>query len=175
VRVLVVRHAIAQERDEFARTGQDDSLRPLTEDGRKKMRRGAEGLRTTVPSIDVLATSPLVRAVQTAEIVHAVYGRPKPERIEELEPDGEFSAALRWLQTQDRGATVALVGHEPHLSGLTSWLLTARSSSFISLKKGAACLLEFEDALKGGAATLLWALTPAQLRQLGGGSSGSPR
>ena len=73
MQVLVVRHAIAEQREEFAPTGKDDSQRPLTHDGRRKMRRGAVGLRAVVPAIDVLATSPLLRAVQTAEILAAVY------------------------------------------------------------------------------------------------------
>src|SRR5687768_9494137 len=137
VPLLVVRHAIAEEREEFARTGQEDSLRPLTAEGRKKMRRGADGLRTVVPAIDVLATSPLVRAVQTAEIVAEAYGGLEMVTVQELSPDSELPAFLRWLGTQASGRMVAIVGHEPHLSGLTSWLLTGRNRSFISLKKGA--------------------------------------
>ena len=168
MQLLVVRHAIAEEREEFAQTGHDDSLRPLTADGRKKMRRGAGGLRAIVPTIDVLATSPLVRAVQTAEIVADTYGGLEIVTVKELSPDSQFPAFLRWMRTQDAGRTVATVGHEPHLSGLASWLLTGRSGSFISLKKGAACLLELQDNLDAGAAALLWALMPRQLRQLGG-------
>jgi phosphohistidine phosphatase len=168
VQVLVVRHAIAEQKEEFARTGTDDSQRPLTGDGRRKMRRGTAGLRAVVPTIDVLATSPLLRAVQTAEILAAVYNGRNMVTVKELSPDSEFPPFLRWLRTQDAGGTVAIVGHEPHLSGLTSWLLTGRKRSFISLKKGAACLLEFREQPKAGAATLAWALAPSQLRQLGG-------
>jgi phosphohistidine phosphatase len=167
VQLLVVRHAIAEQKEEFARTGKDDSQRPLTVDGRRKMRRGTAGLRAVVPAIDVLATSPLLRAVQTAEILAAVYDGRNMVTVKELSPDSEFPPFLRWLRTQDAGGTVAIVGHEPHLSGLTSWLLTGRKRSFISLKKGAACLLEFGEQPKAGAATLVWALAPSQLRQLG--------
>ena len=168
MQVLVVRHAIAEQQEEFARTGKDDSQRPLTDDGRRKMRRGAAGLRAVVPAINVLAASPLLRAVQTAEILAAVYNGRNMVTVEELSPDSEFPLFLRWLRTQNAGGTVAIVGHEPHLSGLTSWLLTGRKRSFISLKKGAACLLEFGEQPKAGAATLVWALAPSQLRQLGG-------
>jgi phosphohistidine phosphatase len=168
VQVLVVRHAIAEQQEEFARTGKDDSQRPLTGDGRRKMRRGTAELRAVVPTIDVLATSPLLRALQTAEILAAVYNGRNVVTVKELSPDSEFPPFLRWLRTQDAGGTVAIVGHEPHLSGLTSWLLTGRKRSFISLKKGAACLLEFGEQPKAGAATLAWTLAPSQLRQLGG-------
>src|SRR5262245_49797749 len=58
--LLVVRHAIAEDKDVFARTGRSDDLRPLTDDGRAKMRRAADGLRSVAPEVDLVATSPLV-------------------------------------------------------------------------------------------------------------------
>src|SRR5882724_2462532 len=67
VRLLVVRHAIAEDPAVFAATGRSDAERPLTEKGRRRMRRVARGLKKLVPAIDGLATSPLVRAVETAE------------------------------------------------------------------------------------------------------------
>ncbi len=168
MQVLVVRHAIAEQQEEFARSGKNDSQRPLTDDGRRKMRRGAAGLRAVVPAINILATSPLLRAVQTAEILAAAYNGRNMVTVKELSPDSEFPPFLRWLRTQNAGGTVAIVGHEPHLSGLTSWLLTGRKPSFISLKKGAACLLDFRERPKACEAKLVWALTPSQLRRLGG-------
>ena len=74
--VLVIRHAIAEDRDVFARTEKDDDERPLTDEGRKKMARGAQGLHTLVPKLDLIASSPLVRAQQTAAIVAMVCGPP---------------------------------------------------------------------------------------------------
>ena len=66
--ILVIRHAIAADRERHAEQhdGEDDGLRPLTARGRKRMREGARGLRRLVPKIDLLATSPLTRAAQTA-------------------------------------------------------------------------------------------------------------
>ena len=168
--LLVIRHAIAEDREEFAASGQDDSLRPLTGDGRRKMRNGAQAIRQLLPTLDRLATSPFTRAEQTAEIVAAMYGDlVEPQRIPELVPDAKPAALLRWLRAlgPDVG-TVGIVGHEPHLSRLVAWLLAARSTPLIELKKGSACLLRFDDEIGAGTATLLWALTPAQLRQLGG-------
>jgi pimeloyl-ACP methyl ester carboxylesterase len=64
MQLLVIRHAIAEDRDAFAASGRDDSERPLTESGRDKMRRVARGLRELVPRIDVRDGSkgPLVMA-----------------------------------------------------------------------------------------------------------------
>jgi phosphohistidine phosphatase len=84
MKVLIIRHAIAEERDDFARTGKDDRLRPLTDEGRKKMKQAARGLKALVPEIDLLATSPLTRAAQTAAVLDSVYGGLSEVEIEEL-------------------------------------------------------------------------------------------
>jgi phosphohistidine phosphatase len=62
---------------------------------------------------------------------------------------------------------VALVGHEPHLGKLASWLLARTSTPFLQLKKGGACLLDLGARPRAGEARMVWLLTPAQLRRLG--------
>jgi phosphohistidine phosphatase len=166
MKLLVVRHAVAEEREEFAATGKPDDLRPLTDTGRRKMRRAARGLRRLVPRLDVLAPSPLTRATQTAEIVAEAFHGIQVTPVDELAPDAVPDALVPWLRGQAPDATVAVVGHEPHLGFLVGWLLTGRHASFVELKKGGACLLEFDDPPAAGGATLLWALPPRQLRAL---------
>ena len=165
MKLLVIRHAIAEEREEFAFTGRPDSERPLTKEGRDRMRRAAEGLANVVDSIDVLATSPYTRAAQTAAVV-AEEMDVAPVEVPELTPEHAPDDLLPWLRAQGDEATVAVVGHEPHLGFLVGWLLTGRHESFVELKKGAAVMLEFDDPPAAGNATLLWALAPAQLRAL---------
>jgi len=165
VRLLLIRHAIAEEREDFARTGKDDRLRPLTDEGRKKMKQAARGLRALVPEIDRLATSPLTRAAQTGAILDTVYGGLDVVEIKELAPETTPEAFLRWLRKQ-KGDIVAAVGHEPSLSQILGWLLTGTDRRLFAFRKGGACLLELGEEPAGGAATLLWALTPAQLRML---------
>lgn len=165
MRLLLIRHAIAEEREDFARTGKDDRLRPLSDEGRKKMKQNARGLRTVVPGIDLLATSPLTRAAQTAAIVDSVYGDLEEVEIDELAPEATPDDFLRWLRQQKAG-TVAAVGHEPSLSLILSWLLTGDERRLHSFRKGGATLLDFADEPAPGTATLLWALTPSQLRRL---------
>ena len=162
--LVVIRHAIAQEREEFAPTGRDDSLRPLTDKGRAKMKRAAAGLRELVPSIDVIAASPFTRAQQTARIVAAEYGR-RVITTSSLEPDSELEAFAAWLRTR-RADTVAVVGHEPHLGTLVTWLMTGVEESRVPLRKGAACLLAFAEQPARGTARLHWALTASQLGRL---------
>ncbi len=72
MKLLVMRHAIAMDREEFARSGNPDDLRPLTARGARRMKRVAKGLRAQIESLDHLATSPLTRAVETAEIVVSI-------------------------------------------------------------------------------------------------------
>jgi phosphohistidine phosphatase len=165
MRLLIIRHAIAEEREDFARTGRDDSQRPLTDEGRKKMKQGAKGLRELVPEVDLLATSPLTRAAQTAAIVDSVYDGLDEVEIEELSPEATPEDFLRWLR-QQKAETLAVVGHEPSISLLLSWLLTGTEKRLFSFRKGGACLLEFSGEVGPGAATLLWAMTPAQLRKM---------
>lgn len=172
--LLVIRHAIAEDKERFAASGRSDDQRPLTEEGRTKMRRGAEGVRLASPRVTVLASSPLVRARETAEIVGPALKVPRVEIVDALRPDRPFDELLAWLRQRvspnetDDETTVAIVGHEPHLSGLVTWLLTGQKESRLQLKKGGACLLGFDRSPAAGEATLRWLLTPSQLRDLSG-------
>jgi phosphohistidine phosphatase len=165
MQLLLIRHAIAEEREDFAKTGKDDRLRPLTDEGRKKMKQVARGLKGLVPDIDLLATSPLTRAAQTGAILDSVYGGVKEVEIEELSPEATSEDFLRWLRKQKKDV-VAAVGHEPSLGLILSWLLTGNERRIFAFRKGGACLLDFPDEPAAGTATLTWALTPAQLRGL---------
>ena len=169
MKLLLVRHAIAEDRREFAETGRDDALRPLTVEGREKMREAVLGLCTVVPRIDVLATSPLVRAADTAGIIGRCYQGLATTTVEELRPEAPSVGFLRWLRTCSREGidVVAAVGHEPHLGHLASWLLTGREEPFVQFKKGGALLLDFAEFLQAGLPRLVWALPPKILRALG--------
>lgn len=164
MKLLVIRHGSAEDMDAWAATGEPDEKRPLTAEGRKKMKKAARGIRSILQSIDLLATSPLTRAVQTAELVAREYDALAVVVSSALEPDRPNAAFGEWLRSLDEVKTLAVVGHEPHLSGLVSWLLTGESASVIELKKGGACLLEMEKLASPGQGRLIWLLTSDQLR-----------
>jgi phosphohistidine phosphatase len=165
MRVLVVRHATAADKDEFARAGKDDDVRPLTPDGQEEMRKVAGGLHAMVPEIDALATSPLTRAVQTAEILGEVYGR-KAVPVEWLRPEAPYEDFAQWARSHREKRMLVIVGHEPHLSGLVSWLTAGSERSLLELKKAGACLLELEGVIGAASGTLVWSMGPKQLRAM---------
>jgi len=167
MRILLIRHGIAADREQFAETGREDDLRPLTNLGKRKMRQASKGLRALEPTISVLATSPLVRAVETGKIVARVYKSVEPIQIPQLLPRKPLQALLTWLQSQRSESVVAVIGHEPHLSTFAAWLLTGLQESFIDLKKGGAALVELADEVKPGHGRLLWSLKASHLRALG--------
>jgi phosphohistidine phosphatase len=167
VRLLVVRHAIAEDREAFARSHKDDAARPLTADGRRKMQRAAAGLRELVPELDVLAASPYKRALDTAEIIADAYGGLKVERVPELAPGAGVDRVVGWLAGRHARGSLGVVGHEPDLGQLVCALLASATGPFLELRKGAACLLEFPGAVGRGAAVLDWFLGPKHLRRIG--------
>lgn len=166
MKLLIVRHGPAGKREEWEAEGRDDRLRPLTTKGKKEVRRAALGLHRLVPELDLLATSPWSRAAETAEILADEYGH-RAESVEELTADHKPEDLMPWLQQQQHRDTVGLVGHEPHLGRLVGYLLTGKSVSFVSLKKGGACLLEIADLPSPGSGILQWLLTDRELRRVG--------
>jgi phosphohistidine phosphatase len=167
MQLLFIRHAIAQERDEFAATGRDDSERPLTAEGRDKLRRGLAGLRRMVPRIDLLASSPFTRARETAELVGEAYGIDEIKTVDALVPDGALQDVQSWLQRRSSAKVVAIVGHEPQLGELVTWLMSGLREGRVEMKKAGAALIEFDGQPGPGAGVLQWLLTAGQLRALG--------
>jgi phosphohistidine phosphatase len=166
MRLLVIRHAIAGDREEFAGTGKPDSERPVTPEGRKKMRANARGLRAVAPDLAVLGSSPFVRARQTADIVAKAYHDLSVTEVPALASGGSRQQVLEWLSAQ-RVEAVGVTGHEPDLGALIAWLVTGDPAPFVTLKKGGACLLSFPGAPGPGQAELKWVLTPRLLALLG--------
>jgi phosphohistidine phosphatase len=165
MKLLIIRHARAEELS-GPFSGKRDADRRLTDAGRKDMRKAAKGLHEIAPAIDVLATSPLARARETAEIVAQVFGVRATIELTLLAPEGDHEALIAWLTEHSADATVAIVGHEPHLSALASLLIGAGDGPALVLKKGACGLIEFRDRPRIGNGTLLWLLQPGQLRRI---------
>ena len=111
VQLLVIRHAIAEDRSQASMLGLPDDQRRLTPKGRSRMRRGARGIARLVGHVDLAATSPLVRAVETTRIVAAACGDPPIVEVASLRPGGDRDEFLQWARTSGK-RSVAVVGHE---------------------------------------------------------------
>lgn len=166
MQLLLIRHAIAGEREEFAASGKADSERPLTEYGRRRMAKNARGLRRISPRLDVIVSSPYLRAKDTARIVANTLGAAATETTELLTPDRHPRDFFAWLATQPTDSVVAAVGHEPHLSRLLHWSIAQKAETHAEFKKGGVALVDFDGAPKAGDGVLRWLLTPAQLRSI---------
>jgi len=164
MKIVIIRHGTAEELE--TKSGRDDASRNLTKEGRKKMAKAAKGLVRITPKVDLIATSPLIRAVQTGEIVAKAYRGTRTLQIAALSPRKPPANLIEWLNAHPPDATVALVGHEPHLSTVIGWLTTGLQESFVVLKKGGAALIEAETPVAPGRGKLHWLTKPSELRKL---------
>jgi phosphohistidine phosphatase len=167
VKLLLVRHGPAEDRDAWRARGQAEFHRPLTEVGKRRTREAARGLARLLPSPEALATSPLARAMETTHLVAAAFGVAQVEELRALEPGCLPADAMPWLRSRERLGLVALVGHEPHLGRLAGWLLCGADRPVVRLRKAGAALLDLGDHPQAGGARLEWLLAPAHLRRLG--------
>lgn len=161
--LIIIRHAVAEEREDFKKKGLEDNLRPLTLKGRKKMQKVCVFLQDYVEDIDVVVTSPLTRARQTAEIISQIYFEAQVVEAPELAPQSPPQAFLKWLRVQGRNhKRIVIVGHEPHLSSFTSYMLSGKPESFIDFKKSGVIGLELESfaQAEAGSAQLMYYLPP---------------
>lgn len=167
MKVLLIRHAIAEDYTLFSLSGQADDLRPLTTKGKTKMKKGIRGLQKLVSQVHHIVSSPLRRAIQTADLVAQSYPDAHREILSALAPRGSTTTILEHLQGYSNTShVIVLIGHEPHLGELATWLLSGHIDTWLPLKKGSACLLEFSGEVAAGQADLCWVLTPKQLRML---------
>ena len=165
--LVMVRHAIALDRDEAQAAGIGDDQRALTDKGREKMREVARGLAVLLDRCAVICTSPLLRARQTAELVAGQFARAPVVECPALSPGVAPEQLLNWLQHRSAQTPTVVVGHEPDLGRWSSWALTGQAGGFMPFKKGGACLLEFSGRLRPEQAQLRWLCTPRQLAAMG--------
>jgi phosphohistidine phosphatase len=166
--IYIVRHAIAGNMD--PEQWPDDTQRPLTKEGIRRFGKAARALRWLAPKVDVVLSSPSVRAWETAEILKKEAGWPEPTQCVPLQsapPDAVLSAVHDYREAE----AIALVGHEPFLSRLMGTLLVQNEAVAIELKKGAIACLRVGDVTNPlpGNAELLWLLPPRVLRAVASG------
>ncbi|MEX1156916.1 MAG: histidine phosphatase family protein [Chloroflexota bacterium] len=136
----------------------DDDERQLTEAGVDHLRAGALVWQRLNLRPDVVISSPLARALQTAELVMAGLGMSGAPLVDDrLRPGADWDDFARAMAAHSDARRVMFVGHEPDLSRAVS-LLTGASS--VRMRKGAIACVEVPGVPEPGASELAWLLDP---------------
>lgn len=163
--LYIMRHGVAVTRGTEGIS--DDAKRPLTPDGKQKMREIAAGLTRLGCELDWIVSSPLVRAVESAEIVGEALGTDVPmDFCDALCPGGSPEAVIAFLAKRSNRKRVLVVGHEPDLSEMAARLLGAGRHANFALKKGGCCLITFDEFPPVSPGRLVWWAPPRLLRKL---------
>lgn len=133
--VYLIRHGIAALREDYA----NDEERPLTEKGRQKTAKVAKQLCDRGLRFDLILTSPLVRARETAILLKEAGLASKIEEFTPLAPDGNINDWVSWLKkprpTSAKDKSIALVGHQPDLGIWAEKLVWGHAKEKLVLKK----------------------------------------
>ena len=145
-----------------------DWQRPLTPKGMKKMKKECRGMRSLQLEFDLILTSPLVRARQTAEVVAKAFdAQDKLEDCEYLASGGDHDLLVKQLQSSPEGYRILLVGHEPDLSMFIAAIALGNDDATVNLRKGGLCKVVIDNPSQTFKGTLEWLLTPRQLLMMG--------
>jgi phosphohistidine phosphatase len=156
--VYVMRHAEAVEGNDTLQ----DEWRYLTEKGRSAAEKMSSSIAKIGPKPRLTITSPLTRAVQTAEIAaEKACRKNKVIASGLLLPGADIDALVTYLKGLTDVKRVLLVGHEPQLGSLVATLL-GRGDQTIPLKKGACVALEIDPKKVDKPAGFLWYLAPGR-------------
>jgi phosphohistidine phosphatase len=155
--LYIVRHAWAGERD--SSHWPDDDMRPLTLDGKQRFARVARKFAVMGLAPQVIATSPLVRCIETAEILAGALGEPKIVSLDELRPGSDLHGLLRWTARQAaKHQQIAWVGHTPDIDRMAAALIGSGNSN-IRFTKGGAAAIRFEGEPSPASGALQWLVT----------------
>ncbi|WP_460201134.1 phosphohistidine phosphatase SixA [Scytonema sp. NUACC21] len=162
--IYLIRHGIAEEKQPKIKK---DEERELTKEGQQKTEKVAQRLKKLGFHFDVIATSPLIRARQTAEILIAAGLSSKLEECTHLSPSGEIHNWLvEWLAPRNdtHQTQLALVGHEPNLSAWAEILVWGQDKGSLVLKKAGMIGVKLPE--KGsplGRSQMFWLTPPKYL------------
>jgi phosphohistidine phosphatase len=161
--VYFLRHARAEKRGKKVYPNDD---RPLTQDGVLDFQKSLRGFRLLVPEIDLILTSPMKRAHDTAAMVaEAMLLQDKMAVVDALLPGRPYAEVLELLTEHRRAQNIVLVGHETGLSEYACRLLKTEHRGF-ELKKGGVCCIEVEKGPPLWDSRLLWLVTPRILKSM---------
>jgi phosphohistidine phosphatase len=142
-----------------------DEKRPIDELGTRQSHDMGSALRDMKVGVDVIISSPLLRAVQTAEIAAAELGYAEEVVLDDaLRPEATYDDFQQLLQRYAKNDSIMVVGHNPSLTMFLNKFLAAGSAfNAIELKKGAVAKVEKDGR---NPALLKWCITPKLVRAI---------
>jgi phosphohistidine phosphatase len=152
MQILLLRHGDAHD-------NVDDASRALSPVGNDQATIAGTVLQSLLLIPELILTSPLLRAVQTAYIVADIVGVKNVMQTEYLTPGSDHRQIFQQLNELRRDR-ILLVGHEPHLSTMISLLVAGSRSAHIDMRKGTLASLEAVDSVGPATAILRWILPP---------------
>jgi phosphohistidine phosphatase len=163
MRLYLVRHGIAVDHIGGAITR--DSERPLTEEGTIEMKLVAKALARINKKPELILSSPLVRARQTAEIIAGAFDM-EVTLSDALAPAGSPSVIFKAIGRHQGVNQVYLVGHEPDMGMLANKLLWAGLECEMPFKKAAVARIDVGDMPPTGPGILKWYMPPKLVHSL---------
>jgi phosphohistidine phosphatase len=161
--LFVLRHGKARPSTEET----DDSKRVLTAEGKDEMRKIGKWMQQKKFRFDVIATSPLTRAYETAEIMARSLGQKERLAVwEELGPGGDLDALSYRASRYGEDAALLLIGHEPMLSMLISRIISGHDAVSLILAKGGLAKIRNLSFDKRPSGDLQWLLTAGQMLEM---------
>jgi len=160
--LFVLRHGKAEQSSDRA-----DGKRALTGEGKDEMRKIGKWMQQKKFRFDVIATSPLIRAYETAEIVARSLGQKERFVVwEELGPGGDLDTLSYRISRYGEDTAIILIGHEPMLSMFISRIISGHDTVSLVLAKGGLAKIRNFSFDKGPSGELQWLLTPIQMMEM---------
>lgn len=164
--IYIIRHGDAIDRSDPQVTG--DAMRWLTETGRDEVMVSARLLAKLSVAPDLVLTSPMVRARQTAEIVTDLVGPAGgPEVCDHLVYGGSLAGVLEDILRHDRHRRVVLAGHMPSVGALVGYVAWGMPEAGIPFRTGEVGRVDLPDGSpRAGFGDLRWLIPPKVARKL---------
>jgi phosphohistidine phosphatase len=160
--IYLLRHGIAEERSSSGR----DADRRLTEEGREKLHKVLECARAAGVSPSVILTSPLRRAIETAEMAaHDLGYQGKLVRTEALAPGASPQELWQEFREHRDESSLLAAGHEPLFSSAVAHLLGS-TRAMVNFRKGALVRIDVDNFGAEPAGVLQWMITAGVARMI---------
>ena len=167
MKLLMIRHGKAEDRDAWAQKKIADSERPLTTEGIEEFTLVSKALLQLIPNLNRIFSSPFKRTMQTAEILQKAYSDTKISATDVLLQGTPWKDVQTFIQKEwSKEGVIAMIGHENHMSTVLASLISATDENSVRFKKGGAALIDLELRETRVTGNLLWFLPPKAVMKL---------